>query len=313
MPFRRLPPMHALRAYEAVARCGSFKRAAAELNVTPAALSQQVKKLEQDLDVALLTRHNRLIVPTAEGMRLKTGLSDAFLRIREAVNSVRPGGNEEKGLTVSCGPPVAAKWLAPRMHQFLDLYPDINLSIASKRELVNYHDENIDVGIRLSRDDSDDLEREWLYEETVVALCSPSFVAKHKLREPKDVLRVPILRDDGLNYCRGPVWEVWLKEAGLAPTAAQRGTHFGYSPEQGLDAAVAGAGIIVASKTLASQDLELKRLVIPFGPEVKLGVRYQIVHRKQAKRCEYLEAFKAWLRDELKPSDFAPMISTKRS
>jgi LysR family glycine cleavage system transcriptional activator len=271
------------------------------LHVTPAALSQQVKKLEHDLEVPLLTRENRRIVPTLEGMRLKAGLSEAFLQIRESIESIRPDPDERKVLVVSCGTPVASKWLAPRMGRFLDEHPDVDLSIASKVELVDYHKERIDVGIRLSRDDSDDLDRIWLYEETAVPLCSPEFAYRHKLTEPKDILRVPILRDDGLTYCRGPVWELWFAEAGLNPSGAQRGAYFGKCPEQAIDAAVAGAGVVIASKTLASVDLDMQRLVIPFGPEVRMGVRYQIVSRKLPEPCAYLEAFKSWVKRELRP------------
>ena len=300
MPFRRLPPLHSLRAFEAVARLGSFKLAAEELNVTPAAISQQVKKLEEDLGINLATRGSQGVIPTEQGMRLKTGLSDAFLRMREAVEAVH-FEPERKSLTVSCGPPVASKWLAPRLNRFFDLHPDIHISIASKRELVDYHSNDIDVGIRLSRDESKDLEREWLYEETAVALCSPAFARDNQLKEPKDVMRLPILRDDGLTYCRGPIWEVWCTEAGIPASSTRRGAHFGFSPEQAIDAAIAGAGIVVASKTLASLDLEMGRLVVPFGPEVSTHVRYQIVHRPIPEPCAHLEVFKAWVRDELKP------------
>ncbi|MEM1111594.1 MAG: LysR substrate-binding domain-containing protein [Pseudomonadota bacterium] len=300
MPLRRLPPLNALRAFEAVARCGSFKQAADELHVTPAALSQQVKKLEQDLGVSLLSRQNRNVVPTVEGMRLKTGLTDAFLRIRESVESLG-GDPERKNIVVSCGPPVASKWLAPRMGRFIDQHPDVHVSIASKLELVDFHSEDIDVGIRLSRDNTEDLDRTWLYEETVVPLCSPEFAARHRLREPKDILRVPILRDDGLSYCRGPVWELWFAEAGLSVAGANRGAYFGHAPEQAIDAAVAGAGMVIASKTLASADLANQRLVIPFGPEIGMGVRYQLVHRPRREPSPHLDAFKNWVKRELVP------------
>ncbi len=296
MPFRRLPPLNALRSFEAVARHGSFKAAAGELFVTPAALSQQVRKLEADLGVDLFVRQNRSIAITAAGMRLNAGLNDGFARIREAVESVTTSHDQ---LVVSCGQPFAAKWLTPRLGDFMRSYPQIGISLSSSFERDSYCGDGVDVGICLSKAQDDSLDSEWLIEEILVPLASPAFIAEHRLREPKDILRVPIIWDDGLAFAGGPTWECWFREARIDPANANRGVNFGRHNEQAIDAAAAGAGVALCRLTLASLDIGSGRLQMPFGPTLDTGVHYQLVHRASAETAALVTTFKNWLIDEM--------------
>ncbi len=296
MPFRRLPPLNALRSFEAVARHGSFKSAAGELCVTPAALSQQVRKLEEDLGVDLFVRENRSITITAAGMRLNAGLNEGFMRIREAVESVTTASNR---LVVSCGQPFAAKWLTPRLGGFMRTYPQIGISMSSSSDPDGYSGDGVDVGICLSQSLDDSVDSEWLIEEILVPLASPAFIEEHRLREPKDILRVPIIWDDGLAFAGGPTWECWFRKAGIDPANANRGVNFGRHNEQAIDAAVAGAGVALCRLTLASLDIDAGRLAMPFGPVLDSGVRYQLVHSARAETAALVTTFKNWLIDEM--------------
>ncbi|MGD9339922.1 MAG: LysR substrate-binding domain-containing protein [Chromatiales bacterium] len=295
MPFRRLPPLASLRAFEAVARLGSFKQAADELNVTPGAVSQQVKKLEADMGVSLFRRHHRGIEPTETGHILKAGLSDAFLRLSEAVEAARPLA-ESKTLVVACRPPFAAKWLVPRLGGFADAYPDLELRIAANFTLLDYGSNDIDVGVRLSIDETPGLYREWLLEETVLPLASPAFVEKQAISEPKDLLRVPLLAEESMSFVeRSPTWETWFDAAGLPSSRATPTLQFGSHAEQAIEAAVAGAGVVLGRRVLASSDLARGRLVSPFGPELAAGVRYQFDCLERKLRQRKVETFRAWL------------------
>ncbi len=295
MPFRRLPPFAALRAFESVARLGSFKQAAEELSVTPGAVSQQVKKLEADMGVTLFFRHARGIEPTETGHVLKAGLSDAFLRITEAVEAARPA-TESKSLVVACGPPFASKWLVPRLGEFADAYPDLELRIAANFTLLDYGPNDIDVGIRLSNDESPELHREWLLEETVLPMASPAFVSKQAINEPRDLLRVPLLAEESMTFVDGtPTWESWFKAAGLPPERAKPALKFGSHADQAIEAAVAGAGVVLGRRVLASSDLARGRLVSPFGPELKSGIRYQFDCLDRKRRLPKVRTFRTWL------------------
>jgi len=303
----RIPSLMSLKAFEAVARHGSFKIAAEELFVTPGALSQQVKKLESDLGFVVFEREHRKISLTDKGSELKGALTSAFIGIEQSILSLR-AGKDKAPIKVSCGAPVAAKWLAPRLGEFSEKYPDIPIEVMSDNNLVNYQTHDIDIGIRLSRDEDTTLDRVWLHEETAVAVCTQDYADRYNLFMPHDILNATLLKDDGLTYCRGPIWELWCKEAGLSPNAIKKSIHFGHSPEQAIDAVLSGSGVMIASKTLVSLELERKRLIIPFGPEISTHVKYQVVTPKIKLKRREVQLFQAWLLKELKPFDFQQVL-----
>lgn len=302
MPYRRLPSLLALRAFEAVSRNGSMKQAAEELSVTPGAVSQLVKKLEDQLQCELLTRINRGFELTEAGIHLKTGLSDSFNRMKEAVDSVMPI-SQSKTLIVACAPSFAAKWLVPRLWHFLETHPDVDIRISSSFSKLDYATKQIDIGVRLTRDTDSSMERLVIGEESLMVLASPEFIQRQKINEPKDILRVPILSEDiSATPIAPPTWTDWFKKVGLPPKSANRGVNFGEYAEQALDAAIAGAGVVLGHKVLASKDIEQGRLVCPFGPEMKSGLNYQIVCRPQIKHSDAAIAFREWLTQELTQS-----------
>ncbi|MEM9304995.1 MAG: LysR substrate-binding domain-containing protein [Pseudomonadota bacterium] len=299
MPSQRLPALTALRAFEAVARHGSFKAAAEELFVTPGALSQQVRKLEDELDTPLFIRRNRLIEPTPAGIKLRAALTDAFLRIREAVDGIVSSPDDDR-IVVACGPPFAAKWLVPRLGKLLELNPDADIRVAANFELLEYDQHDIDVGIRFGFPEDAETGSELLHRETVLPLASPAFVERHRLREPRDLLRAPIIADGSMEFAPGsPDWARWFSEAGLAASGAQRGVNFGGHAEQAIDAAVAGAGVVLGRRTLAQWDIEAGRLVAPFGPELDTGLAYRLCYQRGGLQDPRVQAFRDWIVREL--------------
>ncbi len=298
-----MPSLSALRAFEAVARRGSFKDAAEELFVTPGALSQQVRKLEEEMGVRLLERQSRGVVPTDAGHRLRAGLSDAFGRMREAVEATRPT-DEDKSLVVSCGPPFAAKWLAPRLGRFMEAYPEVDIRLAANFTLLDFSADEIDIGIRLSLAEEPGLVYEPLFDESVLVLASPSFVEAQKLKEPRDLLRVPIITDESLSFQDGtPNWASWLAAVGLPTDSASRGLNFGMHAEQAIDAAVSGAGVVLGRRILSAIDIAEGRLVSPFGPELETGVSYRFACRESKRQTDKVVKFRAWLQDEMDRCD----------
>ena len=299
MPYDRMPSLLALRAFEAVARHGSMKLASEELFVTPGAVSQLIKKLEEQLDTALLTRVNRGFVLTNAGMRLHSGLNESFIKMREAVESVRVN-SDDNSIVVACGPPFAAKWLTPRLPKFLSKYPQINIKITSSFDLLDYQAAEVDIGIRLTNDTNPRLDRIWLGEETMMAMGSPEYIDKNNIKEPKDLVGKSLLSEDTRSHFKtAPSWEDWFKTAGLSTTDVKTGINFGEYVEQGLDAARAGSGLVLGRKVLASADISEGRLKCLFGIELRTGLQYQIVCPKEKNHKEHIILFKEWLAAEL--------------
>lgn len=302
MPFRRMPSLLSLRAFEAVARHGSFKEAANELSVTAGALSQQVKNLEEELGVELFIRMNRSIRLTEAGGMLSLGLRDAFVQMREAVERVRPrSGN--KMLSVSCGPPFAAKWLVPRLHDFSNQVPDVDIQIVSTFKMSDLGPGGVDVAIRFSQSLDLSLHHQFMTSETVMPLVSPDFIERHQLRRPEDLLNVPLLHDQSLNcFSKSPSWSRWFSTVGLDPRAAVQGTRFAAHAEQALDAAASGGGVVLGRKVLAAGDIRAGRLTSPFGPEVPTSLGYYLVCAEEKKDEAHIKAFFDWALAEMQAS-----------
>lgn len=305
MPFRRMPSLLALRAFEAVARHGSFKDAARELSVTAGALSQQVKNLEEELGVELFIRMNRSIRLTEAGGMLSLGLRDAFVRVRESVERVRPrSGNQT--LTVNCEPAFASKWLVPRLHKLNDFAPDVDVHIVSTFDESDLGPGGVDVAIRLSQSIDMSFYNQFMVTETVIPLASPDYVRAHKLRQPKDLLDVALLHDNSMSfYAKIPTWSRWFSAAGLDPRQAVRGTRFENHAEQALDAASAGGGIVLGRTVLADHDIQSGRLMSPFGPEISTNLGYHLICSDEKRHEQHVKAFFDWVMAEIEASEKA--------
>jgi LysR family transcriptional regulator, glycine cleavage system transcriptional activator len=294
---RSLPPLNALRAFEATARHLSFSLAAEELAVTPAALSHQVKGLEDFLGQRLFERRPRTIALTPAGLALYPGLHAAFLQIRQSVELVNRAPNDNV-LVISAPPGFTAKWLAPRLYRFLMRHPEIDARISATQGLANFASDGVDLAVRNSRAPTTGLVSKRLLDITLLPVASPRFVAEHGIAEPKDLIDVPLIHDEMLGGLTGlPSWSDWFAAAGITGTNLARGLRFS-SPDHALEAAVEGAGVLLSHKTLAHDDLRTGRLVAPVSLELKTERSFHVVYPETHGRRPKVKAFASWLMEE---------------
>ena len=304
------PPLNALRAFEAAARHLSLTRAALELNVTPGALSHQIRGLEDHLGLKLFDRGVRSIALTAAGKALQPGLQTGFLHIRDALASLRRLG-DARVLVVSAPPGFTSKWLAPRLYRFSIAWPDIDVRVSSSINNANFIVDGVDAAVRnLAVDAAHDqaLEVEKLIDQSLVPVCSRAFVEKHgPFATPDRLKRVPLIHDDSLSSrARMPTWADWFAAAGVRDADVSRGLRFD-SADHALDATVEGAGVLLALDALAYDDLRTGRLVMPFDLALPSGRCYAFVCPKTRRDSANVQAFRAWLRQEAAALDWSKL------
>ena len=300
---RPLPPLNALRAFEATARHLSFSKAAEELHVTPAALSHQIRGLEDFLGLKLFHRRARSIDLTEPARLIHPGIRTGFEAIREAVDRLGRG-QQDRILVVSSTPGFTAKWLVPRLYRFLARNPDVETRISASSAYANFTSDGVDVGIRLSSGVHPDLYVEKLSDEWLLPLCSPRVLnGEHPLRSPRDLVHFPLIQVDLPGLV--PTWTDWLRMADIDGIDSTRGLRLNVA-DHALDAASEGMGVVLAYKMVAARDIVLKRLVAPFGPEIPVPGRayYFVCARGQEKRAP-VKAFRDWV--------FAEMEETQAS
>lgn len=309
----RLPPLNALKAFEATARHLSVKKAASELSVTPAAVSHQIKALEDYLGVQLFHRHNRAMELTEAARAGLPKLQEGFEGLAQAVQRLRAhkGGGM---LMVSAAPSFAARWLMPRLHRFLDAHPEVDVRIsarlrqaseggreaAAERATVDTWLADSDVAILYGHGDYPDFHVDKLLALSITPICSPRLVThpQHPLIRPADLRYHMLLHDDtGDLYDGVSFWEVWLKAAGVEGVDLTRGPHFSHAV-LAFEAATEGHGVVATITVLAESDLHAARLVTPFALRVPLASAYYLVCSPEAAKRPAVAAFRQWLLDE---------------
>ena len=289
---RRLPPLNALRAFEAAARHLSFTRAAEELHVTQAAISHQVKALEEHLGRKLFRRLNRALLLSDDGQAYLPSVSRAFTLLNEATNDLltkhAPGP-----LTVSVLPSFAARWLVPRLGRFRQIRPDIDLRIDPSAELADFAGGDVDVGIRYGRGEYPGMRADWLMTEDIFPVCSAALLkGPHPLRDPRDLEHQVLLHDDGHGD-----WRTWLLAAGVDRVDPARGPIFTDSSML-IEAAMAGQGVALARGVLAADELAAGRLVQPFSLSLPTEYAYYLVCPRDTAEQPKIAAFRDWLLGE---------------
>lgn len=292
-----MPPLNALRAFEATARHLSFSKAADELHVTPAALSHQIRGLEDLLQLKLFHRRARAIELTEGGRLLYPGVQIGFQNLREAVERL-DRTRQDHVLVISATPGLTAKWLAPRLYRFLARHPDIDPRISAGVGYANFTTDGVDVGIRLSAGVHPDLYVEKLSDEWLVPVCSPGLLeGARPLREPADLAHFPLIQVDLPGIV--PTWADWLRMVGVAGIDTERGLRLNVA-DHALDAATEGAGVVLAYKLVASRYIGSGQLVVPFGPELPMpGRAYHFVCAKGHETRPAIKAFRDWLFEEI--------------
>lgn len=300
---RPLPPLNALRAFEATARHLSFSKAAVELHVTPAALSHQIRGLEDQLGLKLFHRRARSIELTEAARLIYPGIRTGFESIREAVERL-DRGKQDGVLVVSSTPGLTAKWLVPRLYKFLAQHPEIETRISASVSYANFATDDIDVGIRLSNGVHPDLYVEKLSDEWLLPLCSPRLLeGEHPLNTAQDLKHFTLIQVDLPGVV--PTWTDWMEMTGLDGIDSTRGLRLNVA-DHALDAASEGVGVVLAYKMVAARDIALKRLVVPFGPEIQLpGRAYYFVCAKGQEKRVPIKAFRDWMVAEMQETHAA--------
>lgn len=276
----------------------SFTKAADELNVTPGAVSQQIKALEDFIGAPVFRRHKRTLLLTDEAQASLPVLRDGFDRLAEAAGLLMARGDSGR-LTVSVAPSLAAKWLVPRLDRFREAHPEIDVWISADMEVVDFSSDDVDLAIRYGGGRYGGVVVEHLMAETIVPVCSPRLLIGDKpLKTPQDLALHPLLHDGSPAYDENsPTWPMWLKAAGVKGVDGARGPKFNQSSLV-IEAAVAGKGVALAKSQLALADLEAARLVIPFDLTTPSAFAYYIVHPQSRAALPQVKAFKTWLHRE---------------
>ncbi len=287
---RTLPPLNGLRAFEAAARHMSFTDAAEELSVTQAAISHQVRGLEQRLGLKLFVRRNRSLLLSEAGQAYLPSVRAAFDQLNEATEKLLQkdkGGN----LTVTTTSSFAVKWLVPRLGGFQRSHPEIDVRVSTGTSLVDFSREDVDIGIRYGRGQWPNLMAERLVSEDVMPVCAPSLVkGPNGLGKPADLKRFTLLHigsfpDD---------WQVWLTAAGVKGVDASRGVSFDFALAA-YQAAMDGLGVALGRNPLVEPDLKAGRLVIPFEFKRSSDFAYYLVYPPEAIRRRKIKAFRDWI------------------
>lgn len=297
---RHLPPLNALRAFEAAARQLSFTRAADELHVTPAAVSHQVRALESHLGVRLFRRRPQGLLLTDAGQQALPGLRDGFDHLERAVNGLREH-DATRPLTVTVAPSLASKWLVPRIEHFREAYPGIEVRIDATSRLVDVLEEDVDIAIRYGRGGYPNLHVERLAAQEMFPVCAPILLeGRYPIREPADLRHHTLLHLDWRHSdVTLPDWRMWLASAGADDVVrSDRGPRFGQQSMAVL-AAIAGHGVALGSSLLVDDDIAAGRLVRPFSHSLYEEFTYYLVCRPEAADATPVRAFREWLMIEL--------------
>jgi LysR family glycine cleavage system transcriptional activator len=294
---RRLPPLNALRAFEAAARHLNFSRAADELSVTPGAVSQQIQNLEDYVGVALFKRTPKGLLLTDPAQIALPALREAFDRLAEAA-SMLTAAVDGRRLTVTVPPSFASKWLLPRLGAFEALHPDVDVWVSAGMELTDFASGEVDLAIRYGAGRYPGLEVIRLMQETVIPVASPELLADHPLEQLGDLAGQVLLHDgspDADESC--PDWTMWLAARGVKGVDGARGPRFNQSSLV-IEAAVGGRGVALAKRALAQADLDAGRLIAPFQIATAVDFAYYLVHPKTKGRLPQVKAFITWITAE---------------
>lgn len=293
----RLPPLNALRAFEAAARHESFIAAADELNVTPAAISHQIKTLEAFLETDLFRRLPKGVELTSAGRELLPELSHGFAHFSRAVGSVT-GGSVKGDLTVAAVPSFATLWLTPRLGGFLQAFPEIRVRVLPGTYFRDLDREESDVHIRFGTGNYPGYNANLLLPDTVFPVCAPFILNQTPLRRFSDLRNHTLLHDVDIGADEPMMtWKRWLRDAGVLAEVPERGVEFGDSIML-TEAAARGQGVALGRMSLVRDHLQTGRLVRPLKGEQPSDYSYYTVTTVAASKRPRVRAFIRWLEEE---------------
>lgn len=285
----RLPPLAAIRAFEAAARHGSFTRAAAELGMTQAAVSYQVKQLEDRVGAPLFLRQARKVVLSEAGKRLAPGVAEAFQRLTLAFDALRR--TDEGVLSVTAVNTFCTNWLVPRLGTFQIAHPEIAVRLDVSSRWINFAQEDFDVGVRSGDGTWPGLTAHKLMGFEVTVFASPDFLARAgRIDKAEDLLRLPLL-DWADN-----AWRRWFAAAGIEnPQPTSKPAMMAETQQLLGSAAVTGQGVALLTPTFFRADIEAGRLVQVLPIVVKEKLDYWLVYPQERRNVPKIRAFRDWL------------------
>lgn len=284
-----LPPLYAVLCFSVVGRKSSVKLAAEELHVSPAAVSQQIAKLEKTLGIQLLIRSTRRIELTEAGKTYLRDVEPALRRIADATQRVTRAP-ERLAITVSCTVGFAMQWLLPRLPGFQALEPGLDVRINTTNRLVNLLTEEIDFAVRHGSGTYPGLEVERLINDRLHPVCSPSLLpGGARLPAPLDLASFPLLHDEHRRD-----WGMWLRSVGTDNVDPNQGPIFVES-KGAIDAAVAGQGVALMRKSMVRDELSSGKLIIPFHTAIETPIAYYLVYDRTVLLQKHAERFRKWI------------------
>lgn len=295
---RRLPPLTAVRAFEAAARHGGFQRAGEELHVSAGAIAHQIKQLEAWLGVTLFQRLARGVALTSAGRKYADALRPLLNGLADVSETLRRHG-DERVVTVTSVPSLVARWLMPRLGDLRARHADIDLRVLASIHAVDFLRDGVDVAIRLGTGPYPGLKAEPLMEQWFVAVCSPAFLrdSRRTLKTLADLPRMPLLHDETEARIPDEIsWPRWLQECGVAYSGSS-GSSFSHTYLT-LEAAANGQGVAIAPQLLVADDLRSGRLVQVFRQRVCSPYRYHLLRSPEADTRRSVQAFCDWLREQ---------------
>ena len=297
---QRLPSLNALRAFEAASRHLSLTKAARELNVTPAAVSHQIKALEADLGCKLLRRSKGGFILTQTAQEALPVLRAGFDQIAEAARRLRSDSIRHI-LTVSVGPTFASTWLVRRLGSFSTAYPDIDVRLHTSDSLADFARDGVDIAIRFGSGDYPGLTAIRLFDEEIFPVCSPRLLTEGPgLSRPEDLAKQTLLHVEwtwrgGHNETFD--WEMWLRAAGIEGVDHTRGPRFSHT-SIALQAAMEGQGLALGSLALAGDELAAGRLLRPFDLALPLSFAYYLAFPSEQAEVPKIRAMRDWILEE---------------
>ncbi|MBB5986613.1 LysR substrate-binding domain-containing protein [Sphingobium lignivorans] len=295
----RLPPLTALRALEACSRLRSFARAAEELGVTPGAVTQHIRTIEDWVGTPLFRRTGREVLLTELLEEALPTLREGFDRLAETGRILRSGGRSGRVVSLSAPPSFASKWLLPRLDRFREMHPSIEVWVSADMQLVDFLNTNVDLAIRYGGGAYDGLVAEKLLEETVLPVASPALAEKLGFGDnPDRLLGAPLLHDasdEGDPSC--PDWPMWFQARNVRGAETRIGPRYNQSSLV-IEEAVAGKGIALARRVIAEMDLDAGRLVPLLPDETRLAFAYWLVWPRGRTLRAPVRAFISWLMSE---------------
>ncbi|MEL7301024.1 MAG: transcriptional regulator GcvA [Pseudomonadota bacterium] len=292
----RLPPLTALRAFEAAARHMSFAKAAEELSVTPAALSFQIKSLEEHLGEPVFRRLNRAVELTEAGRALAPGCSDGFAALQGAWRAVRRL-SDQTNLTVTAGPAFTAKWLAPRLFDFAQAHPEIELRFSASLRMMDFNRDGVDVAIRFGLGPDEGLFSMPMASEWVTPVMLPELAQRYPT--PESLRDAPLITDLSIDFLDpNPDWAAWFRAAGVVAPDEIHGPKFSQA-DHAVDAALAGVGVVLGRRALCIKDIAEGRLVAPYKIALSTGARFRFLCPEGLENRPQIKAFRDWMLAEI--------------